>query len=352
MNHQIRNKVYTADNREVLYQTVLRCPDGIVRLYCNHWTKENRTIFRESKDGISFDSELHVVIKDSGVSHNFYPFYDKNGNLYAIGGLDSWKHEAKWRQVDDYEVFKKMFLERFKTPYIRDVERFEMFKKRIRAKKPLEHTSGLYLLKSETGVEWTMAEKDPIITAWHPGFHSALDWGKSTEFDGHLSCVYNPRLDKYVLYLRNNIRWGIRYIQYSMSDNLRDWSPFQSVNIEGYDIDTENYYSPVIWKHPHREIYVGMIPFFFEKGGKGCIKLIKSEDGINFEIAEDIFQRKVSLLNLKPKSYYNAINGILTVGDMIYFYIHHNYLGVIPHEPVEIYRYEISIRDLDKALKC
>jgi len=224
MKYEQKDRLYLADNREVLYQTIIKCPDGIVRLYCNHWTKMNKTIYWESSDnGFTINmGKSGVVIKDSGISHNFYPFNDKDGNLRAIGGLDSWKHEISWRQVDDFEEFKIKFQNRFNTPYIRDEARFKMFQKRIRAKKPLSHTNGLYLMGSDVGTEWSMIQKDPIVTAWHPGFTSALKMGKSTEFDGHISCVWNQRLDKYVLYLRSNIRWGIRYIQHSFSDDLHN----------------------------------------------------------------------------------------------------------------------------------
>lgn len=357
MNYKQENMIYRAENRQVLYHSVIKCPDDIVRMYVNEWNRKNQTIFYESKDGgKTFNTDAPgLVIKGSGISHNFYPFYDKaRKQLFAIGGLDSWKHQQRWRDIDDFEEFKKAFLERFDTPYIRDEVRWEGVREKLLAKGTLNHVDGLYLMKSINGKKWELVQKEPILKAIlpkHPGFWSALEWGKSTEFDGHLTCVYDSVTDRYILWVRKNIRWGIRFAQYTTSKDLINWSEFKSIKVKGHDPESDNYYSPVFMKHPENDkLFIGMVPFFPEQGGKGCIKIMKSHDGINWEVTDEIFENKVSLLNKKPKNREQAVNGIIKDGKSIYFYIHHNYLGVDEHIPVDIWRYETGIKELNRSL--
>jgi hypothetical protein len=356
MNFVKENIIYKAENRTVLYHSVIKCLDGIVRMYVNEWNRKNQTIFYESHDnGKTFNLKPKLVIKGSGISHNFYPFHDKDKKcLFAIGGVDSWKHQQRWRDITDFEEFKKAFLERFNTPYIKDSVRWEGTREKLLAKGTLNHVDGLYLLKSKDGIKWDLVEKEPIIKAIlpkHPGFWSALEWGKSTEFDGHLTCLYDSQIKRYILWVRKNIRWGIRFVQYATSKDLINWSEFKSINVDGHDPESDNYYSPVFMKHPDNDkLFIGMVPFFPEKGGNGCIKIMKSYDGINWEVTDEIFKKKVSLLNKKPKNQEQAINGIVREGKSIYFYIHHNYLGVNELTPVKICRYELRIKELNRSL--
>lgn len=354
-----QNKIYSIDDfsdknrRRSLYHSVIKCPDGKVRMYVNQWNGFHRTVFRESNDGINFDETEHVIIKKSGVSHNFYPFYGKDNKLYAIGGVDSWKHEKKWREVEHYQDFLVMFKERFGQEYTRDEARFENFKKVISAKKHLDHTSGLYLFQSTDGVKWEiMNDGQPIVTTRHPGYFSALHhWGdhaSSSEFDSHLSCVWDG--EKYILYVRKNIRWGIRFIQYTTSKDLINWAPYQELKLDKFDRTIENYYSPVVMNYQNN--FFGLIPFFYEKNNTyGSIKFIGSQDGENFNIIKDILEGEIILLKGKPKTRMQFVNGYVENGSKLYFYIHHNYLGVDSRKPVKVIRYEIDKKDMEKYLK-
>lgn len=340
--------VYTAKNRTDNYYTLLE-REGVVYLYSNCWTKEILTVCSKSRDGLSFEKP-EGVFKNSGVTHNFLPFKNKNGELYGIGGVDSWKHEAKWHTIDDYELFKKEFLKRFNTPYIKDEARFQRFREVIKSKKCLNHTSGLYLFKHETNNIWSQVQKQPIVTAWSDGFNSAFKWGKSTEFDGHISIVYNNKTDKYILYLRNNIKCGTRYIQYAESKDLINWSKFKSINIDGFDVDKDNYYYANIIKHPDRDLFIGFLPYFDNLNC--CVRLVASEDGINFKITGELFNDKIALLKDKPKNTIMAVNGILHDNDNYYIYFHFNYLGLDQNKDVVIKRFEVDKNSFNGAFKC
>lgn len=375
MKFERKNKIYTADtfasgNRELLYHSVIKCPDGIVRMFICRWNKENKVIFFESiNEGETFRLKYNSIIQGSGISHNFYPFLSYDGNkLYAIGGLDSWKHQKSWRQITDFEEFKRIFLERFDTPYIRSNVHWEGVREKLIHKGTLDHVDGLYLLSSKNGRKWTIENKgNPIIKAIlpkHPGYWSALELGKSTEFDGHLSCVWNHRIGKYILYIRKNIqlnkpkvRIGIRYIQYATSDDLVNWSEFKEINIEGFDKNTENYYSPIFFQHPENyTLTCGFLPFYLEKKGVGEIRIVKSFDGINFQMTDKIFPDKVSYLKSSagktPKNYDQMVNGIIMSNDRkkLSFYIYHNYLGLVGEKPVDIMRYDVSMKEFNRSL--
>lgn len=310
--------------------------DGI--LYGNNWHDGHRTYCYNNVH----DTNGELLLKGSCATHNFTPFKN-NGSLFAIGGMDAWKFERSWKSIDDYEEFKIKFKERFKTEYTRDEERFEMFKDRIRKKESLNHSDGLYLFR-KTMNGWTQFNKKPVITVQHLGFMSALDYGKSSEFDGQPSIVHFG--DKYYIYLRYNVKFRTRYIQYAISDNLMNWSEFNSVEIENYDYDEQNYYTPNFFKY--KNYILGMIPYF--KGDKACVRLLKSTDGHSFSIQDEIFNSAVSMLDKNsPKNPVVPVNGIVNDNDNIICYMHNNYLGIDKKNPVEIIKYKINKKDFENA---
>ena len=362
--------IYKLRPNKANYFTILKCPDGIYRLFGNEWIRHFRSFFIESKDGITFGepvvnkSAKNIFIK-SGASHNFYPFVS-DGKLYGIGGIDSWKHERKWREVDNFATFKKMFSERFKREYSKDEERFENFKKVIRQKDWYEHTSGLYLFHANDCRNFQLVQSEPIITAMHDGFISALEWGKSSEFDSHFSIVKKD--DLYYLFMRSNPKRWTRYVQYSTSKNLISWSKFNTIHINGYDDVWDSYYTPLVFNHPYnRGVYLMFSPYwraeilrrktpegekpYFGKMDYTSIRILRSVDLVNWKVTNDIFKGDFHYLADQPKNPCHIVNGLIRRGDDIEFFIHHNYLGLIPGD-VYIQRYKQTRKEFEAMVKC
>ena len=322
--------IHTETKRLSNYYTML---DGI--LYGNVWPHKHKTY-------CYIQDEIQVILRNSCASHNFTPF--RSGNeTYALGGMDAWKFEEKWKLIDDYNEFKKAFLSRFKTEYTRDIERFEMFKERIRKKISLAHSDGLYLFR-KTVTGWQQMFDSPVITVHHPGFISALDYGKSSEFDGQPSIVFRDGL--FYLYLRYNVKFKTRFIQYATSKNLIDWSSFKSIEISGYDFDEENYYMPNFFEY--KNYILGLVPYF--RGDVACLRLLKSTDGRKFSIENDILPSQVAMLSKNaPKNPIVPVHGMAYKKGFAFLFLHENYLGIHKKEPVEIVQYKIHTKDFENA---
>lgn len=321
------NVLRTETRRKSNYYSLV---DGV--LYGNTWPDEHRTHSWEPEQ---------LIIKNSCACHNFTPF--KIGkDLYALGGMDAWKFEESWKHVESYEEFKIKFRNRFKTEYTRDAERYEMFKDRIKDKKSLNHSDGLYLFK-KTDNGWSQVHKKPTITTHDEGFRSALDYGKSSEFDGQPSIVFIN--DTYYLYLRYNVKFKTRFIQFSSSKNLIDWEPFEEIKVDGFDYDKDNYYTPNFFRYG--EFVLGMIPYFRED--QACIRLLKSTDYTNFTVEGEIFNSYVEMLTKNaPKNPVVPVQGVSQDKDIILTF-HENYLGIRKKEPVEIVQYRVNKQEFEDA---
>jgi hypothetical protein len=345
------NQIYESDARKAIYYSIIKCPDGIVRLYSNRWVKHFNTICTDSRDGVTFDQSKTVVLKASGATHNFTPFYGKNRTLYSIGGVDNWKHDRAFHGITSYDVFKKVYEEKFQWPCTREVFDLSEHKRLLSNKKMLEHVRGLYLFKSETGLHWEQIGKKPIVTTKNEGFIDAIkNFGKGSEFDGQVCCVYDENTDQYFLYVRANVAVGFRYIQYSTSKDLIHWDKFRLININGYQADRDNYYTPSIFRY--KKIFVGLIPYF-DIDGNCCIRLVRGVDGVNFDIVGRYFHEQiVHFKDGKPKNTCHSVYGILPRKGVINIYIHHNNLGLDNNSPVTVVRYTVPEEKFDEVISC
>ena len=291
--------------------------------------------------------DIKRVIESSSACHNFAPFKTKDGKLMAIGGMDNWKANTSWRSISSFKEFKEKFKNYFKTEFIKGEADYLEFQKLIKIRRELNHCDGLYLFHSHNGVSFDEVQR--IITTDHPGFLSARKWGKSTEFDTYISCVYDEKTGKYFLYIRANVAQGSRFIQYSTSDDLINWSEFNLINM-GYNLN-ENYYSPVIEKYNNS--FIGMIPYFNDNDYV-CLRIIVSNDGINWRVLKDLFKGSMSIAENENekviKNSIHAVGGYTQKKHSIKYFLHHNYFGHIKKEEVYIQDYTISAKELNKCI--
>ena len=269
------------------------------------------------------------IISESCVCHNFSPFTGADGNLYAIGGQDSWKNDVEWYGIQDVEGFYEYYERRFGEAYKKGPkDANKVLNKIYMLRTPMKHSKGLYLFKSEDGFDWAPHQRQPIITLPHNGFNSALDW-KSSEFDGMLWCQFHDGL--YYLFCRENVGQGERFIQYATSVDMIRWSKFQRINIP-YEVGVNSYY---MVGGKYKNEYIAMIPQYDDDNA--WIKIYRTNDLINFTYAKTIQETGVSIIDGKPKNPTHPVNG------MIYgiYGLHHNYMGNNIEADVEVKNYEI-----------
>ena len=346
------NVCYTSDQKLAIYYSMLKCPDGILRLYTNRWVGKYETCCIENTDGrgCNFGKELIKILDKSGATHNFSPFYGRNKKLYGIGGVDNWKFDKSFHDIKNYNDFKKVYEEKFQRDSSKEVFEHNEHRRLLSNKKILKHVRGLYLFESENGIRWKEVQSDPIITTRNEGFIDAIkNFGKGSEFDGHVNCVYDAETDLYFIYLRANVNIGFRYIQYATSKDLINWSKFQLINIETYDGTKDNYYIPSFFKYKKK--FVGLIPYFDKE--KCSIRIMSSADGINFKIHGVFFKENSAIFkDFKPKNTCHPVQGFFTKNGIVTIYIHHNNLALDKTKPVEVVRHTITEKEFDEVLSC
>ena len=347
MNFVEKNIVYISNMREAIYYSIINV-NRKYYLYSNQWKEVYQTIVLNSRDGINFSTSSERIFKDTGSAHNFCPFYGKDNQLYGIGGIDNWKFDQKFHDIIDYESFVKTYEEKFKKSSKNEVFNLIEHRRLLSDKIPLKNTRGLYLFKSENGKNWKQLSELPIITIFNDGFLNAINlFGKSSEFDGHINCIYKPELDEYIIYLRANVSKGKRFIQYARSKDLIKWSRFNLIKLDVYN-NEDNYYTPCFMKY--KEMYIGFIPYF-NVNNVCALRFVVSDDGVNWKFIKDIYKDTTSFYRgEKPKNTKHMVNGYIDKGDKLYFYIHNNFSGLTPHEPVTIQRLSIDKKDFEKFL--
>jgi len=317
-------KVYYRDKtRRSLYYTILN--DKIY--YQNHDDKMSYVVSNKIK---------HRVLEKSCATHNFTPFIFE-GEYYALGCQDSWKHDAKWRGLD-YQTFVATFELHFRKPFTREESFYKEIKYKFDTTDVWKHNRGLYLFRSSNGLGWTEKGSEPALTVSHEGFISSLGW-KSSEFDGRPSIVKYK--DLYYVYVRANIEPGMRKIQYTTTKDFEKFSKFQLIKTGNED----NEYLINVFVYENK--MYSFIPSFNEK--ESYINLYMSIDGKNFKYLNRYFHGLPFYVDQeKPKNKCHSCEGIVEKRNDIFFYIHYNYLGYDESHDVGVLEYSLSKQYLSK----
>jgi len=306
-------EVYSLMDQREAYFSVIENKKGTINLYYNNWGT-CKTKILQSKNGLRFEApNKHLIISKSGATHNFYVFYDKDGNYRALGGMDLNRKSRQWHKLCSRAGTRSF-----------------------------QHTKGLYLFKSTDGINWENAnEKEPVIRIGNENFVHARTW-KSSEFDSHFSVVYNKKQDLYFFYGRANIDRGTRFIQYATSKDLFNWSRFELLKLK-FNPAVDNYYYPVMFPDPSRsDVYLGLLPYFNKK--HCMIKLVESTNCVNWKLKKNLFVQKVVYYNKKQKASEHPVSGVVVRGKKAWIYIHHNYKLLRPTMSKSfISRYEVTL---------
>lgn len=313
-----RNKVYYTIIDEKLYYNV----QSSMRTYVEHGNGKR------------------VLFKDSCLTHNFSPFKNK-GRLYAFGGQDNWKVDEKWRDLS-FEQYKKVYLEHHGAPYDRNPKYYKDIKYRFDTTPVYSECRGLYLLRSNNGINWNFIKNDPVITTKSDGFLSCTHW-KSGDFDGKTEIVNYK--GSWIIFIRANVGQDRRHVQMAKSKDLLNWSKFQLINID-YNDEYDNYYHPIIFEYRHR-----LIGFFnYYNHDISCVKIKQSTDGLNWTDIKSIFPEAPFVVDNNKRKMRSQVCGVFHKDDIINIYVHHNYNGHDKNMTSYIMKYKMHKDRLNEIL--
>lgn len=337
----LEQTVLNVESRTSFYFTIVRYNKELL-LYSNDFNlhKGNflRTRLFKSRNGIDFMNPIDVF-KGNALCHNFHPFVGMDKKLYGIGGMYSWKNQDIWHKAGDFDEFKKLYRDEFGKEYDRDEKRFQKAHDRlVNEIWVLEYSDGLYLFESEDGRNWRVKQKIVVPASW--GFHSSLEW-KGSEFDGHICCINDGK--EYYLYLRDNVKMGTRFIQVAKSENLLSWDEFKPITIDPeFNPDTDNYYFPSFFRTKNK--WFGLLPYYSSQ--EAHIAICESSNGIDWKVQKKWLSGMPMKHDDNFKNYHHPVNGIIESKGLIYFYVHHNYMGINEKSKVYIKRYSIDKNEL------
>lgn len=143
---------------------------------------------------------------------------------------------------------------------------------------------GLYALKSNDGINWSLLQDGPIHTQ---------EWGR---LDTHNIAFWDPNIEKYRSYTRyftgdapfprSGGYSGLRAIQVSTSDDFRNWS--DPVPLSYDEEQSKHYYTNEIRPYPRApHLYIGFPAWFF--GPETEPRFMASRDGQDFRMWDEPF---------------------------------------------------------------
>jgi hypothetical protein len=198
--------------------------------------------------------------------------------------------------------------------------------------------NGLYLFKMNENLSDYIVENNklPILSGIKLGRHDGhygyadnvnIDNSQNglTVYDSNTSLLFNNNNNKYYLFQRANIGTGYRYIQYSTSPNLLEWSDWNLLKLNPFkDYFTSNYYTNNFFKIKDVNTYIAILDYTnkmssnysdIDKNGK--YELYYSNDCENWDF----------IGNIAPFKYYEdwmVYGEPLIINNKYYFFIRNN----------------------------
>jgi hypothetical protein len=227
---------------------------------------------------LNIENDNEFILNFGIASHNFRLF-NLNNNIYGIGGqslgIENYNHKLintknkKYVEYHDNEVDKfinssnycvnhlignKIYNPSITCPY---------------------YANGLHLFLFDNLDNNSFSVENnglPIVSGimagrhdGHYGYCDNINIDKSrnglTAFDSQTSVLYNNNENKYYLYQRANIGTGIRYIQYTTSNDLINWSEFNLLKINPkINYFKFNFYYSNFFKIKGVNGFIGVLP--------------------------------------------------------------------------------------------
>ncbi len=241
-------------------------------------------------------SKNNCVIKKSLAGQNFRAFKDisdKNYPYKAIAGFHTNKDHAL---LKDCQFSKEQVMVKCPNP-VWPEEKTMVFAPEISHPR---HANGLYVFKSKDGINWELFHNKPIINRLTECKNLPIGTHGQDSFH---SIFFDDNKEKYVLYIRANIKLGVRHVLYTESKNLIDWSVPELIQSNPpFNLEHDNFYYGSVYKY--EDIYVAFTPFFENyildpKGHHREYKnektlLMVSKNGTSWNTVDELFEHNNS----------------------------------------------------------
>lgn len=245
----------------------------------NEWTIiSKQDLPKKFQDKFQFDESFlnifgkHVNINDYqkskpslfGIRHSTKNAINKTklGHLPTFDHLNIFDHDVTYKKC--MEVFESKNLVNFKPKF---------------------HLSDMYDLNSHTF--------DTIHTV--------------PVNDTYPCFLYNVYHKKYVFYTRANITYGTRYIQYSMSNDLKNWSEMELIDVtdpltkKDFEFEEkQSYYTPSFYSIDN--YIIGLLPLCDDKNKSIDFQFVLSTDMKLFKKIHSFDQFKMNDFNILDKN--------------------------------------------------
>jgi hypothetical protein len=200
----------------------------------------------------------NTVMINSLAVDNFRVFLDKNPDTpaeekyKAIGGVHVGKtHPA----LSDCTVSKQSVEIQKNCPVWPKVKRM-IFKDDFFHPR---HANGFYIFKSKNGIDWTLYHETPVLSA----FTICEEKEQLLAGDSMPSIFYDCNIGEYVIYLRCNIKLGVRHVFYTKSKDLINWDAPRLISKNPvFDFEHENLYFMGAYPFPNSKKYISFAHHF------------------------------------------------------------------------------------------
>ena len=275
----------------------------------------------------SFSNNLYKA------SHNLNLFKHEN-KIYGIGGQHCSQLLRKYYLEFNAKFFRKKYFILSKDYNITYKGYERIFNPSIKNKL---HANGLHLFELKKNKIININDNLPIISGIKAGrcdlAYGEHHYDENKNFEGGLSVfdsissiIYNNSEKKFYLYLRSNLSRGVRFIQYSTSDDLINWSDLQRITINGKNIMLNySFYNPNFFEQEGIINKIGIL-------NENIRKIINKPKSISFfsnlkVIISNDFKNWIELGNIGKLIYHNewlVNNSPLKKNNCFYFYIMNN----------------------------
>ena len=280
------------------YAHILKIDDKNLILYYQVLSSPESICCAISEDGgLTFNKpENNYVLKKSLACNNFRAFIDHNPNsktiFKAVGGHHCGNNfpshkDCNCKNYPTKECVDPVWPNKKRNLFIDDIYH------------PCQG-NGYYIWESDNGLNWRVLSEKPILSS----FTKIKDFNKLGHIspDGGPSIFYDNNINEYVVYLRTNIKLGVRHVSYSRSPDLVKWSEPELIKLNpGFNFEHDNLYYGGIYKYiGEKNKYIGFPSYFkniiHDPCGEPrsyydeCTLVMISNDGLNWTVKDKWFE--------------------------------------------------------------
>ena len=310
------------------------------------------------KNGEGYRKPLYNnIIKKSLSAHNFSVFIDTNPatpedeKYKAVGGYHVGRASVKtpfslglhqatlYGELNDCEISSSLDVVEFSDPVWPEFTKLLFHDDFYHPR----HANGLYLFKSPDGINWTEYNDKPIFSTFTECDGEFKD---VLAFDTHPSIFYDKNKKDYIIYVRANLKLGVRHVMYSRSKDLVEWSVPKLITTDpSFDMNHGNLY--FMCAKPYGDKYIAFPPHFKNEiisdsnrryyDTKTLIMI--SDNGEDWRTIGEIFSSETNgHMNFPHVASFDVED------DRVVLYVHENFLS----NNNSLVRYTIERGELDK----